>query len=400
MNKPPKEIAGETRALRPETKLVVSGRDPLAHHGYVNPPVYHASTLLYPTAEDLIAHRARYQYGRKGTPTTEALENALAELEGPACAGVALLPSGLAAISTALLSVVEAGDHILVSDSVYRPTRVFCNTVLKRLGVSTSYYDPLIGAGIATLLQPNTKAVFVEAPGSQSFEMQDIPAIAGAAKTRSAAVLMDNTWATPLYFRAFERGVDLSIQAGTKYIGGHSDIMFGTISANAAFWPKVRDTSWALGLCAGPDDVYLALRGLRTLAVRLARHQESGLRVARWFAERPEVQRVLHPGLPQDPGHAIWKRDFSGASGLFSIVLKPVPEKAVHAFLNTLTLFGMGFSWGGYESLVVPFDCSTYRSAVPWAPGGPTLRFHIGLENVDDLLADLERGFAALAAAS
>lgn len=400
MNKPPKDIAGETPALRPETRLVVSGRDPLAHHGYVNPPVYHASTLLYPTAEDLIAHRARYQYGRKGTPTTEALENALAELEGPACAGVALLPSGLAAISTALLSVVEAGDHVLLSDSVYRPTRVFCNTVLKRLGVSSTYYDPLIGAGITTRFQPNTKAVFVEAPGSQSFEMQDIPAIATAAKTRGAAVLMDNTWATPLYFRAFDKGVDLSIQAGTKYIGGHSDIMFGTISANAAFWPKVRDTSWTLGLCAGPDDVYLALRGLRTLAVRLARHQESGLRVARWFAERPEVQRVLHPGMPQDPGHAIWKRDFSGASGLFSIVLKPVPEKAVHAFLNTLTLFGMGFSWGGYESLVVPFDCSTYRSAIPWTPGGPTLRFHIGLENVDDLLADLERGFAALAAAS
>jgi cystathionine beta-lyase len=356
--------------------------------------------LLYPTAEDLIAHRARYQYGRMGTPTTEALEKALADLEGRACAGVALLPSGLAAVSTAILAVVAAGDHILVSDSVYRPTRTFCDTVLARLGVTTTYYDPLIGADIATLFQPNTRAVFAESPGSQSFEMQDIPAIAAAAKARGATVLMDNTWATPLYFRALDHGVDLSIQAATKYIGGHSDVMFGTVSASAAAWERLRDTSLTLGLCAGPDDVYLALRGLRTMAVRLARHHESGLRVAHWLAERPEVLRVLHPGLPQHPGHAIWRRDFTGASGLFSIVLKPVPQRAVNAFLNTLSLFGMGYSWGGYESLVIPFDCSDYRSLVPWAPGGPTLRFHIGLESVDDLIADLTRGFAALATAS
>jgi cystathionine beta-lyase len=399
MNKPPKNVTGEPAMLQPETALVVSGRDPQSHYGYVNPPVYHASTLLYPTAEDLAAHRSRYSYGRKGTPTSEALEQAIAAIEGPSCAGVMLLPSGLAAISSAILSVVGAGDHILLSDSVYRPARTFCDTVLQRLGVTTTYYDPLIGDGIVALFRPNTKAVFLEAPGSQSFEMQDVPAIATVAKARGATVLMDNTWATPLYFRALEKGVDLSIQAGTKYIGGHSDIMFGTVSANAALWPKLRDTVWAMGLCAGPDDIYLALRGLRTMAVRLARHQESGLRIARWFAERPEVLRVLHPGLPSDPGHAIWKRDFTGASGLFSIVLKPVPEAAVNAFLNTLTLFGMGYSWGGYESLVVPFDCAEYRTATAWTPGGPTLRFHVGLENIDDLIADLERGFAALAGA-
>ena len=385
--------------LQLETRLVTAGRDPKVQHGFVNPPVYHASTVLYPTAEDQVAHRARYQYGRRGTPTTEALETALRELEGEDCAGVALLPSGLSAISTALLAVAGAGDHILVSDSVYRPTRNFCGGVLKRMGVTTTYYDPLIGADIAELFTPNTKAVFTEAPGSQTFEMQDIPAIAAVTHAKGAVVLMDNTWATPLYFRAFEKGVDLSIQAGTKYIGGHSDIMFGCVSANAATVAKLKDTVRVLGLCVGPDDVFLALRGLRTMAVRLPRHYQSGLTVARWLSRRPEVARVLHPAMESDPGHAIWKRDFSGASGLFSIVLKPIPEKAVYAFMDALTLFGMGFSWGGFESLAILFDCNEYRTATKWAPGGPTLRIHIGLEDTGDLIADLERGFAAMAAA-
>jgi cystathionine beta-lyase len=385
--------------LKPETRLVTAGRDTKAQHGFVNPPVYHASTVLYPTAEDQVAHRSRYQYGRRGTPTTEALENVLRALDGEACAGVALLPSGLSAISTALLAVASAGDHILVTDNVYRPTRVFCDGALMRMGVETTYYDPLIGADITKLFKPNTRAVFVEAPGSQSFEMQDIPTIAKAAHSQGAVVLMDNTWATPLYFRAFEKGIDLSIQAGTKYIGGHSDIMFGCVSANAATFPALKNTVNALGLCVGPDDVFLALRGLRTLGVRLARHNQSGLTVARWLAQRPEVQRVLHPALESDPGHAIWRRDFTGACGLFSVVLKPCPERAVHAFMNALTLFGMGFSWGGYESLVILFDCTEYRTATQWAPGGPTLRFHIGLEDPDDLIADLERGFAAMRAA-
>jgi cysteine-S-conjugate beta-lyase len=385
--------------LKTETRLVTAGRDTKAQHGFVNPPVYHASTVLYPSAEDQVAHRSRYQYGRRGTPTSEALQDALTVLEGEACAGVALLPSGLAAIATALMAVAGSGDHILVTDSVYRPTRNFCNGLFKRMGVATTYYDPLIGAGIAKLIQPNTRAVFVEAPGSQSFDMQDIPAIAQAAHDKGALVLMDNTWATPLYFRAFDKGVDLSIQAGTKYIGGHSDIMFGCVSANAASYPQLKDAMNALGLCVGPDDIFLALRGLRTLAVRLARHYQSSLTVAHWLEQRPEVQRVLHPALPSDPGHALWKRDFSGASGLFSIVLQPMPEKKVHAFMNELALFGMGYSWGGFESLVILFDCNEYRTATTWNPGGPTLRLHIGLEDTGDLIADLERGFAAMAAA-
>jgi cystathionine beta-lyase len=382
--------------IRPNTRLVTAGRDPQANHGFVNPPVYHASTVLYPTADDQVAHRARYSYGRRGTPTSEALEEALRELDGEGCAGVALLPSGLAAISAALLAVCRSGDHILVTDSVYRPTRNFCNGVFARFGVETSYYDPLIGADIAKLFKPNTRVVFVEAPGSQSFEIQDVPAIARAAHDKGAIVLMDNTWATPLYFSAFEKGVDLEIQAGTKYIGGHSDIMFGCVSANAATLPALKDTVYAMGLCVGPDDMYLALRGLRTLGVRLARHYESGLRVARWLAQRPDVLRVMHPAIENDPGHAIWKRDFTGASGLFSVVLKPASEKAVHAFLNELSLFGLGYSWGGFESLAILFDCTEYRTATTWAPGGPTIRFHIGLEDTEDLIADLDRSFAAL----
>jgi cystathionine beta-lyase len=382
--------------LKPDTLLVTGGRDPFSYHGFVNPPVHHASTVLYRTAEDLLALRGRYQYGRRGTPTSDALEMAIGEIEGPECAGVASVPSGLAAISVALLATAGSGDHILVSDSVYQPTRTLCNSVLKRFGIETTYYDPLIGAGIAGLFKPNTRAVFVEAPGSLSFDMQDVPAIAASAHAKGARVIMDNTWATPLYFRALDFGVDLSIQAGTKYISGHADVMIGSISANAGAWPRLAETIGTLGLCVGPDDVYLALRGLRTLGVRLARHQASGLRVARWLASREEVLRVLHPALEGDPGHAIWRRDFSGACGLFAVVLKPVDEAAIPAFLNALRLFGLGYSWGGYESLVIPFDCSDFRTATRWAPGGPTLRFHVGLEDVDDLIADLERGFAAL----
>ena len=385
--------------LKPDTKVTIGGRNPHAHHGYVNTPVYHASTLLYRTAEDFLGRKGQYSYGRRGTPTSEALEKAIQEIEGPACAAVALLPSGLAAISTALLSVLKAGDHVLVSDSAYGPTRKFCDTLLKRYDVATSYYDPLIGAGIAALMQPNTRAVFTEAPGSLTFEMQDIPAIAEVAHKGGALVLMDNTWASPLYFKALEKGVDLSIQSGTKYIGGHSDLMLGTVSANKEAAQRLKDTAYTMGLCVGPDDMNLGLRGLRTLAVRLRHHHQSGLKVAQWFAQRPEVLKVLHPALPGAPGHDIWTRDFTGACGLFSIILKPVPEKAVLAFLNALTLYGMGASWGGYESLAIPFDVTPYRTATKWAPGSPAIRFHIGLEDVGDLIADLERGFAALAAA-
>jgi cysteine-S-conjugate beta-lyase len=390
---------GKPTPQQAETQLVTAGRDREAQKGFVNPAVFHGSTVLYPTAEDLHAHRAEYTYGRHGTPTTRALQDVMMKLEGPQCAGVGIAPSGLAAISTTLLSVTKAGDHILVCDNVYRPTRNFCNGVLARYGVETTYFDPTMGAAIEKLFKPNTKAVLVEAPGSQSFEMPDIPAIAAVAHARGALVIDDNTWATPLFHRSLDLGVDISMQAATKYIGGHSDIMFGTISANAKAWPMVTETIRLLGVCAGPDDVYLALRGTRTLAVRLAQHHRAGLEMARWLAARPEVARVLHPGLESDPGHAIWKRDFTGASGLFSIVLKPVSQKAVDALLDTVTLFGMGFSWGGYESLIIPFDCDAYRTATKWSPGGPALRLHIGLENVDDLKADLDRGFAAMKAA-
>ena len=382
-----------------ETRLVTAGRNAKAQHGFVNPPVVHGSTVLYPTAEDLHAHRGEFQYGRHGTPTTKALQEMLMALEGPQCAGVGLAPSGLAAISTTLLAVLKAGDHLLVCDNVYRPTRNFCTGLLARYGVETDYFDPTIGTGIEQLLKPNTRAVLVEAPGSQSFEMPDIPAIAAVAHAHGALVIDDNTWATPLYHRSLEQGVDISMQAATKYIGGHSDIMFGTISANAKAWPMISEAIRLLGVCAGPDDVFLALRGLRTLGVRLAQHYCSGLEMARWLATRPEVTRVLHPALESDPGHAIWKRDFTGASGLFSIVLQPKPQQAVDALLDTLTLFGMGYSWGGFESLAIPFDCTSYRTATQWAPQGPTLRLHIGLENIEDLKADLDRGFAAFNAA-
>jgi cysteine-S-conjugate beta-lyase len=386
---------GRPTSQRAETTLVTAGRDTKAQKGFVNPPVVHGSTVLYPTADDLHAHRGEFQYGRHGTPTTKALQEALMALEGPQCAGIGIAPSGLSAITTTLLAVMKSGDHLLVCDNVYRPSRNFCNGLLARYGVETTYFDPLIGAGIAELFKPNTRAVLVEAPGSQTFEMADIPAIADIAHAHGALVIDDNTWATPLYRRSLDQGVDISMQAATKYIGGHSDIMFGTISANATAWPLIAETIRLLGVCAGPDDVFLALRGLRTLAVRLAQHQRSALEMARWLASRPEVIRVLHPALESDPGHAIWKRDFTGASGLFSIVLKPAPQQAVDALLNTVRLFGMGYSWGGFESLVIPFDCDGYRTATKWAPGGPALRLHIGLEDVGDLKADLERGFAA-----
>jgi cystathionine beta-lyase len=393
------KTAGEgNRHHKVATQLTNGGRDPFAHHGYVNTPVYHASTMLYPSAEDYLAHRGRYSYGRRGTPTSEALQTALADLEGPQCQTVALLPSGLAAISIALLSVVRAGDHVLVTDSAYGPTRKFCDTILPRYGVTATYYDPVIGAGIEALMRPNTTAVFVESPGSLTFEIQDIPAIAAVAHARNAVVLMDNTWATPVYFRALEKGVDLSIQSGTKYIGGHSDTMLGVAASVGATAKRLRDTVYEMGLCVGPDDINLGLRGLRTMGVRLAHHQMSGLKVAHWLQSRPEILRVVHPALESHPGHAIWQRDFTGACGLFSVIFKPAPQEAVNAFLNKLTLFGIGASWGGYESLAIPFDPTSVRTATQWAPGGPAVRFHIGLEDVSDLLADLEEGFAAFAA--
>ncbi len=378
------------------TRLAHAGREPARQHGFVNTPIYRGSTVIFPTVAALEANDQAFTYGRLGTPTVRALEEAIAELEGGH--RTLLTPSGLSAIATSLLAFLAAGDELLIVDSVYRPARRFCDNVLKRLGVTITYYDPRIGADIARLITKKTKVVFTESPGSQTFEVQDIPAIAEAAHAAGAVVILDNTWATPLYFKPFAHGADVSIQAATKYIGGHADIMLGSITMNEKTLGVVAKTHEDLGLCVGPEDVYLGLRGLRSLGVRLARHQQSALEIARWLAERPEVARVIHPGLPSDPGHTLWKRDFTGSSGLFSIVLKPVPHERLAAMLDGLSLFGMGYSWGGFESLILPFDPRAYRSATRWQAEGPALRLHIGLEDVDDLKADLDAGFARLTA--
>jgi cystathionine beta-lyase len=389
-------MSKSVKSQKQDTRLAHAGRDPERYQGFVNTPIYRGSTVLYPTMACLEENAQDYSYGRLGTPTVQALQSMVAELEGGHA--TLLTPSGLSAISTALLAFVSSGDEILVSDSVYRPTRRFCDNVLKRLGVRTTYYDPLIGSGIDMLLTDTTRVVFTESPGSQTFEVQDIPVIAEAAHARGAVLVMDNTWATPLYFKPFAHGVDVSIQAATKYIVGHADAMLGAITASKESAPAVAGTHDEFGLCPGPEDVYLGLRGMRSLSVRLERHQRSGLEIAEWLAGRPEVARVIHPALPGDPGYDLWRRDFTGASGLFSIVLKPYAHDAVASMLDGLELFGMGYSWGGYESLILPFNPTTYRSATVWHGEGPALRLHIGLEDVDELKADLDAGFARLAA--
>ncbi|GGC71223.1 cystathionine beta-lyase [Chelatococcus reniformis] len=386
--------ADDRSILSTRTKLVLGGRTPEEQFGFVNTPIYRGSTVLAPDVATLQDRNARFTYGTKGTPTTEALELAWSELAG--AAGTVLAPSGLAAITLALLSCVKAGDHILVTDSAYRPTRNFCNGMLAKLGVETTYYDPQIGSDIGRLMRPNTTAVLTEAPGSQSFEMQDIPAIAEVAHAAGALVLMDNTWATPIFFPPHERGVDLAIEAGTKYLGGHSDLLLGLVSATERALPALRQTADLFAMCPGAEDVYLALRGLRTMELRLKEAERQGLALASWLEQRPEVHQVLHPALESCPGHHLWIRDFRGSSGLFSVVLKPVTQAAVAALLDSLALFGLGYSWGGYESLVIPFDCAPYRSATAWNPPGPTLRFQVGLEGIDDLKADLEQGFAKM----
>ncbi len=403
------KLSDETRkSLRTRTKLIYVGRQPDEQFGFVNTPIYRGSTVLAASVAELSSSAGvslqfpgnpyrregqppRYIYGTKGNPTTEALETAWTDLSG--AAGTVLTPSGLAAITVALLAVVKSGDHILVTDSVYRPTRIFCEGVLKRLGVETSYYEPTVGADIKALLRPNTTVIFTESPGSQTFEMQDIPTLAAVARAHGACLIMDNTWATPLFFPPHERGVDIAIEAGTKYLGGHSDLLLGLTSANDKYWKRLRDTFDSFGICAGSEDVFLALRGLRTMELRLKEAEKQALAMAHWFQTRPEVAQVLHPALPDCPGHEIWQRDFHGSSGLFSIVLNPVSARAVAAMLDGLELFGMGYSWGGFESLVIPFDAKSYRSVINWKPVGPTLRFQIGFEDVRDLQDDLARGF-------
>ena len=378
--------------MKVDTILAHAGLHPHDNHGIVNPPVYHASTVLFPTLETYRnASTARVRYGRRGTPTSFALEEAMTALEGGN--GTVLAPSGLAAIAQALPACVETGDHVLVTASTYAPTRRFCDSVLKNFGIQTDYYDPLIGGGIERLIQPNTKVVWVESPGTQTFEMQDIPAIAEVAHAHGAVVIMDNTWSAGYFFNAFNHGVDISVQAGTKYIVGHSDAMFGTIVCNDNTFEKVQENSQLFGSCAGPDDIYLALRGFRTIGVRLMRHYENGLKLATWLNDRPEISRVMHPALPDDPGHAIWKRDFTGASGLFGFVIKNIGEKALAAFVNDLKYFGMGASWGGFESLILPTQPENSRTVTEWNPDGQSMRIHVGLEDPDDLIADLEAGF-------
>jgi cystathionine beta-lyase len=378
--------------MKDNTIVTHAGNRPFENHGIVNPPVYHASTVLSETLEQRIDRsEARVRYGRAGTPTTFALEDAMSALEQ--AHGTILASSGLAAITMALSAFVQTGDHILVTDSTYTPTRNFCNQTLSRLGVETEYFDPLTGSGITELIRKNTRLVWTECPGSQTFDVQDLPAIVEAAHARDVIVLTDNTWSGGYFRKPLTEGVDVSVQAATKYIVGHSDVMMGTIACNEATFEKVRQSSSLFGMCCGPDDVYLALRGLRTISVRMDRHHESGIRVAEWLQSRPEVSQVMHPALPQDPGHELWKRDFTGASGLFGFVLKEGDRTKLSAMMDHMELLGMGSSWGGYESLLIPSWPEQSRTVTNWEVSGQCMRIHVGLEDPDDLIADLEAGF-------
>lgn len=378
-------------SLKAETRLIVAGRE-FAEHGIVNPAVYHASTITFPTVKTLLERDQPYTYGRKGTPTSRALETAIAALEGGHDCKVS--SSGLAAVTTTLLAFLKAGEHVLIPDTVYHPVRQLCDSILKGLGIETTYYDPLIGRGIAGLIRANTKVVYCESPGSQTMEVQDVPAIADVAHGRNCIMVLDNTWAGGFYFDAFAHGCDVSVQAATKYIVGHSDAMLGSTVCNEKTWEQFKQAFEVMGQFAGPDDMYLALRGLRTMSVRLERHMRNATAVAEWLRGRSEVESVMYPALSNDPGHQIWKRDFTGASGLFSVVLKPTSDQSVAAMLDGLRLLGMGFSWGGFESLVVPFK--PVRTATTWTAPGPCLRLHIGLESPDDLIVDLKQGFERL----
>lgn len=399
----------DTPKMKRETRLTHAGRRAdwtglgPGKGGIVNPPVWRASTILY----DDVAHLERgwttnrdgdLFYGRRGTPTQWALAEAITEME-PGAAGTMLYPSGVAAIAGALLSVLKPGDHLLMVDSAYDPTRNFCEGFLKDWGVETSYYDPTLGADIASVMRPNTRAIFLESPGSLTFEVQDVPAIVAAAKAHGAKTILDNTWASPLYFTGIDKGVDLVMTAGTKYLGGHSDVMMGAVTANAKSWPALRHMAQLHGQFVSADDCYLMLRGLRTLSLRMAQHQASALQIANWLESQPDVARVLHPALPSHPGHALWQRDFTGASSLFSIILNGGDKAARAAMVDSLKLFGIGYSWGGYESLALPIDPEKYRSATQWQAEGPAIRLSIGLEHPDDLTADLAQGLAAFRAA-
>ena len=386
--------------MKVATRIVHAGRARKWAGYSVNVPVVRASTVVFDSMAEMkhaVRHRGEQvpYYGRRGTQTHFAFSDAVCELEGGA--GCALYPSGAAAISGALLAFLKTGDHLLMVDAAYEPTRALCDKVLKPLGIETTYYDPLLGAGIAALIRPNTRVIYLESPCSLTMEVQDVPAICAVAKSHNIVTILDNTWASPILCQPFELGVDISIQAATKYICGHSDVMLGTASANARHWPQLREHSYLLGYCASADDVYLAARGLRTLGVRLAQHQRNTLQVIEWLAKRPEIETILHPALPQHPGHDLFVRDFSGSNGLFSFVLKQGDLAAVTAFVEGMQHFKMGFSWGGYESLVLAnLDVQALRTATKWPYKGPLIRLHIGLEDPTDLIADLTAAFDRL----
>ncbi|MDG1007689.1 MAG: cystathionine beta-lyase [Alphaproteobacteria bacterium] len=377
--------------MKDETKIVTTGRDPKAHAGAVNTPVYHASTIIYPSLAAIRGKEAMpYTYGRRGTPTTAALQEAMSELEG--ADGTVLTPSGASAVSLAIMSAVEAGSHLLMVDSVYEPTRKLCDRLLTRFGIETQYYDPLIGGEIATLLRDNTALIFMESPGSQTFEIQDVPAIVAAAQKAGVKTAIDNTWATPLHFRPLDHGVDFSILAATKYVVGHADALLGTVAAKGDNFKHLKNVHGQIGYSVGPDDVFLALRGLRTMPTRMKQHQHAALDIATWLQSLNFVRTIYYPALPDAPGHELWQRDFSGAGGLFSIELEPCSETQLAAMLDNMRLFAMGYSWGGFESLILP--CEIKRTASPFETDGQMLRLNIGLEHVDDLKDDLRDGFA------
>jgi cystathionine beta-lyase len=388
----------------PTTIAIHAGRHPEDYHGIVNPPVYHASTFIFRSVAHLLDTRKdrasgafeQFTYGREGTPTTRAFEDAVCALEGGYRAVVT--SCGLGAIVASLTAFLAAGDHLLIVDSLYGPVRAFCDEYLKKFGVDVTYFDPAL-RDLEPLLKPNTKVVYLESPCSLTFEMLDVPAIVALCKARGITTIMDNTWASPVFFQPLKHGVDVSIHAATKYISGHSDLMLGiAVCTEQAFIP-VKKTASATGYCGGPDDIYMALRGLRTLPLRMERHQQTATQLATWLQAHPAVERVMYPALADDPGHEIWKRDYSGASGLFGVLLKPCSDTQLAAMLDHMDLFKMGYSWGGYESLAIPSYPATLRSANPWTASGPTLRLHAGLEAVDDLIRDLDRGLARLATA-
>jgi cystathionine beta-lyase len=387
--------------MKKDTKIINAGRSSQWTKGVVNPPVQRASTVVFDSVKEMkhaAANRANQIlfYGRRGTTTSFAFADAMVDLEGGA--GCALYPSGTAAITNAILSVVNTGEHILMVDTAYDPTRVFCDEMLKKLGIETTYYDPLIGTGIESLIQENTSLIFLESPGSLTMEVQDVPGIAAIAHQHDCIVMLDNTWGAAVNFQPFDYGVDISIQAATKYIVGHSDVMLGTATAVEKYWPQLRENSYIMGQCTSPDDLYLALRGIRTLGVRLQQHEKNALKIANWLASREEVETVLHPGLDSCPGHEFFKRDFTGSNGLFSFVLKTNSVSAVNALLDDMEHFKMGYSWGGFESLILAIhNVQSMRTVTTWPyPDQTLIRIHVGLENVDDLIDDLAQGFERL----